>query len=92
MYKTECVRQEGPWRTVDELELAILNWVHWWNHRRLHGEIGMIPPAEAEDIYDRHNRPIRDGRFPTSRVPRLSRPVHGLDPTGFVQTVLTASP
>jgi len=51
LYKTELVRRHGPWRNLDQLELATLEWVSWFNHRRLHGEIGMIPPAEAEVAY-----------------------------------------
>ncbi len=62
MYKTECVRQEGPWHTVDELELATLNWVHWFNEIRLHSSIGYVPPVEYEQTYYRqinsHERPL----------------------------------
>ena len=56
LYKTELVRNKGPWRGLDDLELATLEWVDWFNHRRLHGEIGMIPPAELETTYYRHTR------------------------------------
>ena len=49
LYKTECVRHEGPWRGVDDLELATLNWVHWFNTTRLHSSIGHVPPIEYED-------------------------------------------
>jgi putative transposase len=48
LYKTELIRRHGPWRTLDELELATLGYIDWFNHRRLHGEIGDIPPAELE--------------------------------------------
>jgi putative transposase len=41
----------GPWRGLDDLELATLEWVDWFNHRRLLEPIGNIPPAEAEDRY-----------------------------------------
>ncbi|MDQ3176571.1 MAG: IS3 family transposase [Actinomycetota bacterium] len=37
LYKTECVEHEGPWHGVDEVELATLNWVWWFNEIRLHG-------------------------------------------------------
>jgi putative transposase len=52
-YKTELIRgpDQGPWRTVDELELATLSWVHWWNTDRLHGYLGDVPPAEFEAAY-----------------------------------------
>lgn len=48
LYKTECVRHEGPWRGVDDLELATLSWVHWFNETRLHSSIGHVPPVEFE--------------------------------------------
>jgi putative transposase len=51
LYKRECVRHDGPFRTVDELELATLSWVDWWNHDRLHGELGHVPPIEYEQAF-----------------------------------------
>jgi putative transposase len=51
LYKTELVRKKGPWKTVDELEIATLEWVDWYNHRRLHSAIGDIPPVEYETLY-----------------------------------------
>jgi putative transposase len=51
LFKTELVRNRGPFRGLDDLELASLEWIDWYNHRRLHGEIGMIPPAEAEQRF-----------------------------------------
>ena len=51
LYKTELVRNKGPWRGLDDLELATLEWVDWFNHRRIHHELGRIPPAEFEDRY-----------------------------------------
>ena len=53
LYKTELIRRRGPWRTLDDVELATLGWVDWYNNRRLHGEIGHIPPAEQEANYYR---------------------------------------
>ena len=52
LYKTELVRNKGAWRGLDDLELATLEWVDWFNHRRIHHELGRIPPAEFEDRYD----------------------------------------
>lgn len=49
LYKTELTRRHGPWRTIEDLELATLGWVHWFNTERLHGTLGDIPPAEFED-------------------------------------------
>jgi putative transposase len=51
LYKAECVYGPDaprPWDDVDELELATLSWVHWFNEERLHGHCGDIPPAEFE--------------------------------------------
>jgi putative transposase len=59
LYKTECVRHEGPWHGADDLELATLNWVWWFNEIRLHGEIGHVPPIEYENAYYRHFNPQR---------------------------------
>ena len=49
--KAELIYRRGPWRTIEQLEFAIFEYLDWWNHRRLHGEIGMIPPAEKEALY-----------------------------------------
>lgn len=51
LYKTELIRQQGPWRTVEQVELATLEWVWWWNHERLHGELDMRTPIEVEHAY-----------------------------------------
>ena len=51
LYKTELIRQRGPWRTVEQVELATLEWVWWWNNQRLHGELDMRTPLEVEDAY-----------------------------------------
>jgi putative transposase len=51
LFKTELVRRRGPWRGIDELELATLEWVDWYNHRRLHSACGNLPPAEYEAAF-----------------------------------------
>jgi len=56
--KAELIVRRGPWRTLDQLEFAVFEYLDWWNHRRLHGEIGMIPPAEAEANYYSQTRPV----------------------------------
>ncbi len=50
--------RRGPWRTIEQLELALFEYIDWWNHRRLHGEIDMIPPVEKETLYYRHTRSL----------------------------------
>ena len=54
LYKTELIYgpDQGPWRTVADVELATLGWVHWFNMQRLHGYLGDVPPAEYEAVYD----------------------------------------
>ncbi len=51
LYKTEVIHPNGPWRGVDEVEFATLEWVNWFNQRRLLEPIGNVPPAEFEEIY-----------------------------------------
>ena len=53
LFKTELIRRHGPWRTLDEVELATLGYVDWFNHHRLHGQIGDVPPAGLEATYYR---------------------------------------
>ena len=53
LYKTEVIRPRGPWRTVEEVEYATLEWVDWFNNRRLLKPIGNIPPVELEKAYYR---------------------------------------
>jgi transposase InsO family protein len=53
LYKTEVIRHRGPWRTIDMVEYATLEWVDWFNHRRLLEPIGNMPPAEREKAYFR---------------------------------------
>lgn len=57
LYKTECVKTDGPFRIVDELELATLSWVHWFNENRLHSSIGYRTPIEKENEYYREINP-----------------------------------
>jgi len=48
LYKAELVRRRGPWRGIEDLELATLEWVDWFNNRRLMSTLGYVPPAEHE--------------------------------------------
>ncbi len=52
LYKAEVIHRRA-WRNRQDVELATLDWVHWYNHKRLLGSIGNIPPAEAEEAYYR---------------------------------------
>ena len=51
LYKAEVIHRRGPWRSFEAVEFATLEWVNWFNYRRLLEPIGNIPPAEAEQRY-----------------------------------------
>jgi putative transposase len=51
LYKAEVIHRRGPWRSFEAVEFATLEWVDWFNHRRLLEPIGNVPPAEAEERY-----------------------------------------
>ena len=51
LYKAEVIHRRGPWRSFEAVEFATLEWVDWFNTRRLLEPIGNIPPAEAEERY-----------------------------------------
>jgi len=63
LYKTELIRRQGPWRHAEHVELATLTYVDWFNNRRLHSELGDIPPAEFEHNY--YSRPRTEHQVPT---------------------------
>jgi putative transposase len=54
LYKTELIKPNKPWRTVDDVELATAEWVDWFNYRRLYEYCGDVPPTELEDAYYAH--------------------------------------
>jgi putative transposase len=53
LFKAELVRNRGPWKSIDDLEVAVAAYIDWYNHRRLHGELGLVPPVE----YEQHRNP-----------------------------------
>jgi len=55
LFKAELVRNLGPWRNIDDLEIAVAEYIDWFNFRRLHGELGLIPPVEFEAQHRSHN-------------------------------------
>jgi putative transposase len=90
LYKTELIERERPWRTIQEVELRSFEWIHWYNHRRLHSEIDYVPPAEFAATYYRRldETSADDGSIPSafgptpkaSGAPRRSEdPVSGTD-------------
>ena len=59
LFKTEVIRRCGPWRHVEHVEFATLEWVDWFNNRRLLESIGYIPPVEFEQrYYQQQKRPV----------------------------------
>ena len=53
IYKAELIHRKGPWRSLEDVEFATLEWVDWFNNRRLLEPLGYLPPAEFEDAYYR---------------------------------------
>ena len=62
LYKSELITMRGPWRSVDDVELATLSWVHWWNTTRLHSAIGNAPPDEFEAAHYAQQPPANPAR------------------------------
>jgi putative transposase len=63
LYKTELIRRRGPWKGIDQVEYATLEWVDWFNHRRLLKPIGYVPPAEFEAAFHRKEDPSYPARL-----------------------------
>jgi transposase InsO family protein len=51
LYKAEVIYRDGPWHSIQAVELATLDWVHWFNHKRLLEPLGYVPPAEFEEAH-----------------------------------------
>ena len=71
LFKAECIRNpvmrpKGGWKSVTDVEIATAEYVDWFNHRRLHGELGMVPPAELEAL---HWATVRSDHYPEAPVP-----------------------
>ncbi|MEU7884447.1 IS3 family transposase [Microbispora bryophytorum] len=57
--KAELIRNKGPWRGIDDVEIAVAEYIDWYNHRRLHGELCLIPPVEHETNHQHTIPPLR---------------------------------
>jgi putative transposase len=71
LFKAECIRNpvmrpHGGWKSIGDVEIAVAEYVDWFNHRRVHGEIGLIPPAEFES---NHWASLRPEHYPETPVP-----------------------
>lgn len=60
LFKAELVRNKGPWKNIDDLEIDVAEYIDWLNHRRHHGEIGLVPPVEFQDQHYAHNTGTAD--------------------------------
>ena len=75
LFKAECIRNpvmrpKGGWKAVGDVEIAVAEYVDWFNHRRLHGEIGLVPPAEYETTHwARQPTRITPENYPQTPVP-----------------------
>jgi putative transposase len=66
LFKTELIRRHGPWRTLDDVEIATLEWVDWHNHRRLHTACADLTPAEIEAVHYRQHPALAEALVPTT--------------------------
>ena len=71
LFKAECIRNPAMrpkqgWKSVGDVEIAVAEYIDWFNHRRLHGEIGLIPPAEFEA---NHRASTTTDHYPETPVP-----------------------
>jgi len=57
LFKAELVRNKGPWKSIDDLEIAVAEWVDWYNTSRLHGSLGDLPPEEYEAAHYAEHQP-----------------------------------
>ena len=57
LFKAELIRNKGPFKSIEDLEIAVAEYIDWFNHRRAHGEIRLVPPVEFEDVYH-HENPV----------------------------------
>ena len=78
LYKTELIRHAGPWRGLDDVEYATLEYVDWFNHRRLHGELGHDPARRVRGHLRSPTGHTLAGQFPIARVSTKLGAVHGL--------------
>lgn len=58
LYKAELIRAQAPWKTIEQVELATLKYVWWWNNERLYGELDMRTPADVEAAYYAVTEPL----------------------------------
>src|SRR5690606_21165062 len=93
LYKTELIRNRGPWRNLDTVEFATLTWLDWWNNRRILEPIGNIPPAEKEtNYYHQNTAATTAGLTYTGLSNTRTHSVTALAPPGTTTDVPTSRP
>jgi putative transposase len=65
LFKTELIKPRAPWRTVEQVEIATLEWVDWFNHRRLLETCGDLPPVELEHAHYRQHADLTEAGHST---------------------------
>ena len=75
LYKTELIRPRGPWRNLDQVEYATLEYVDWFNHRRILEPIGHIPPTEKEANYHREQNRVQLAGLKQNTLPETPEEV-----------------
>ena len=65
LFKTELIKQRGPWRSIDQVEIATLEWVDWFNNRRLHTACADLTPVEYEQAHNRQHPALAETLVPT---------------------------
>ena len=65
LFKTELINQRSPWRTLDQVEIGTLEWVDWFNNRRLHTACADLTPAEFEQVHYRQHPALAETLVPT---------------------------
>jgi hypothetical protein len=88
LYKTELIRMRGPWRSLDNVEYATLEWVDWFNHRRILEPIGNIPPVEREEAHYRQTGPTEARELTPPSLSVVFE--HGACPLNFLGFLCTS--
>ena len=78
LYKTELIKPRGPWRSVDDVEIATAEWVDWFNHRRLYEYCDDIPPVEVETAHYAHHQTPAAGGVSDQKVSGLAGAVQSV--------------
>jgi putative transposase len=89
LFKAELVRNKGPWRSIDDLEVAVAEYIDWYNHRRLHGEIGLVPPVEYEHLHPGEHPAAADNYLSTKAGTRQGRSSAAARPRSHSTTSLS---